>query len=427
MIGILLIVACFGTLYFIVRANTSSVSSKLVVLMLAGFVIRIILQSFVREIAFFSHEAGGDSEGYEGLAVSIAQVWRVSGFQFMTDDDIPGMGSATLPCNLFAIVTYLNDGPSRFGCTALIALAACLTCLNIFHLAVMLGAEEESSFRVVAVLLFAPAFLLYTSDTYKDGLVAFFVFGALGSGFRLARRFSVLHLLVGLLSMFALWYVRYYLIFLSSAPLLVGLAGVGSRSTTRPLLAAIVLGAGAIAIASYTNIFNEVSSAAEQTFDLATNENSRTYNSVGAGSGVFFDDGGSQYGALGPKIVYTLFSPFPWQTGSFGLWMGKVDVAIWYYLFYRAFRAARRLWQEDRGLLLTFLTFLIPMTIVYAMTMANIGLILRQRLPIVMVGALLAMQSWPRKITESTADSDTDTEEENERDDMASAQQESSG
>ena len=110
-----------------------------------------------------------------------------------------------------------------------------------------------------------------------------------------------------------------------------------------------------------------------------------------------FDDGGNPFAALGPKVAYTLLSPFPWQSGSFALQVGKIDALLWYYLLYRSVLSVRMMWKSDRALLLMFFAFLVPSTIAYATTMANIGLIVRQRIPIVMVGALLGMLSWRRE------------------------------
>jgi hypothetical protein len=58
-------------------------------------------------------------------------------------------------------------------------------------------------------------------------------------------------------------------------------------------------------------------------------------------------------------------------------------------------RSSARLWRLDRSIFFMFLVFLVPLTIAYATTMANIGLILRQRFPIVFIGAMLGMLSWP--------------------------------
>lgn len=133
-----------------------------------------------------------------------------------------------------------------------------------------------------------------------------------------------------------------------------------------------------------------------ETYEISHDSNVVAYNAMG-GSGVTFDDGGNPFGAIGPKLAYTIASPFPWQSGSLGLHIGKIDVFIFYYLIYRAYLAGKRMALTEREALIQFIAFLVPATVAYATTMANIGLILRQRMPIVFVTAILAALSWPER------------------------------
>jgi hypothetical protein len=196
------------------------------------------------------------------------------------------------------------------------------------------------------------------------------------------------------------------LIFLTLGPLLVGLVGFGSKSVVRPLLGALVMATVAVVWVA-TGSGSQTMGDANQTF-IEWAQDTTGAASEGAGhSGVVFNDGGSPFGALGPKIIYTLLSPFPWQTGSIGLHLAKIDVVLWYYFAYRAWLAARRIWKESPSLVFMFLSFLGPTTFLYATIMTNIGLIVRERLPIVTVSVLLALLSWPAKPTEEEKDQET--------------------
>ncbi|MBX3196822.1 MAG: hypothetical protein KF894_01595 [Labilithrix sp.] len=273
------------------------------------------------------------------------------------------------------------------------ALAAGLTALNLYTLALQFGAARRSALLFASILYLQPAFLFYTSDMYKDGLVVSLTLGALGSALRLAYRFSLRHAVIGLLCLGALWYVRFYLIFVTVAPLLVGVVGLNAKSFVRSLLAALLLAAGAVALSGYTDILQMTSDRVSQTFEHGTSEAVIGSNSLG-GSGVVFDDGGSPYGALPAKLAYTLFSPFPWAGGSLGFQLGKLDVFLWYFVVYRAVRAIR---QADRRLVIMLGTFIVPCTLMYAMSMSNVGLIVRQRLVVVAATTILAAIYKPAK------------------------------
>ena len=117
-----------------------------------------------------------------------------------------------------------------------------------------------------------------------------------------------------------------------------------------------------------------------------------------SGSGVSFNDGGDPWADLGQKLAYTVLSPFPWTPGSLLLQLGKFEVLLWYFVLVSAVRGARWLWWRDRRIVWFLLLFIVPGTIVYATTMANIGLMMRQRMPIVMVTSLLAAVAWSRTL-----------------------------
>lgn len=390
MLGFLLPILLLVLILAIARRNQEQ--PLVVGLLLAAYTVRMALQFFLRDLPVFSYGSGGDYVFYEQIASDFARIWVHRGVEFYTVDQIKEIGNAALPINLFAFIAYLNGEMTRAGCTAVVATCAVLACYQIYRMAVDLGADQQKAATAMGVLLFLPGYLYYTADMYKDGIVLFFVVTALTSSFRLASRFSITQITLSVFSLVGLWYVRHYLVFICVAPLLVGFVGVGKGSVARQIVLGVAMTL-VLALALGSSVGQNTLNEIQGTFDHASNAGVRQWNQRGA-SGVAFDDGGQAFGAIHLKILYTLFSPFPWQAGSFAMQMGKLDTMVWYYLCARAMRASRRLWREDRSMLLMFLVFLVPLTIAYATTMANIGLILRQRFPIVFVGAMLGILSW---------------------------------
>jgi hypothetical protein len=387
MIGILCALFFGLILMGVIRAADRQQGLTMMGIILGGYVLRLILQNFVRDIEFFNHRAGGDCTAYEQTGIEIARLWHFLGVRFMTDDELPGLGLTSLPQNLYALIIYLNAGEAtRLGCTALVAFAAGLTCFNLYHLALQFGADPVIARRTMALFYLGPTYLHYTSDMFKDGLVACFAIGALASAIRLADRFSLLHAAIGLVSLWGLWYVRHYLIFLTTAPLVVGMLGLRSKSVVRPVFGALALALAGLIFFALSDTGQEVTTNAWSTYEGGTDEAVRAWNAKG-GSGVTFDDGGNRFGALGPKVLYTLFSPFPWASGSFGFHVGKIDVLIICFFMVRAWAAWA--YKEVRVVFLMVMTFAVPVTVVYATSMANVGLIARQRLVVIVVLAFL--------------------------------------
>lgn len=394
MIGIILTITLPLVLAVVVRLSGVRRGEPLLSILFFAYILRIGFHQIVRELPVFSHGTGGDYMVYEAQAKLIVRLWGLDGIQYISSEQMDDIGKTTFPQNLFALVFYINDGPTSVGCTAIVALLACLTALNFYQLALLLGANRIRAYQIMGALLFSPGFVLYTSDMFKDGIVLFLVLGVLGSSLRISRHFELRHAIFGGLCILALWHVRFYLIFLTVGPLIVGLVGMRSRTSARPMIMAICLLTAGIAVASYTSVLGNAADTATNAFGHATSEEVLTSNAVG-GSAVVVQGTGPVAALI--RLIYTLFAPFPWQGGSIALQIGKLETIAWYYVMYRACLAARRLWREDRLLLLMLLTFIVPVIFMYSTIMTNVGLIFRERLPAVVGTTLLATLSWKKR------------------------------
>ncbi|MEU9830633.1 hypothetical protein AB0D67_03735 [Streptosporangium sp. NPDC048047] len=335
---------------------------------------------------------GGDNYNYETKALKVVEYWQENGIRFVTEDEIPLIAAVTLPCNLFALVIYACGGPAPLACTALVALIACTLCVVMYKFARLAGADERAALRLLAVVAFMPAFLLHTSDMFKDGFNAFLVITCLALAAANMRRFALRNVVMILILLVALWNVRPYMVVMCLPALLVGVANPRRALSARFLAVSAVLLVVATALLAGALHLGPADEVMED-LERGQAENVRRAN-ASQRSGVTFDDGGGPWGALLPKILYTLFSPFPWTSGSVTLQLGKIEMLVAYCLFYCAVRGTLRLWRSDRGMLLFLLAFLVPGTVAYATTMSNIGLIFRQRIPIVLMVGLLAALAW---------------------------------
>lgn len=361
------------------------------VLMLA-FIIRLVTHVLVLRSG--SLDYGGDNIGYELTAMEIVNFWKNDGFQFVSTEQVNSLYSAAVPCHVFALVIYVCGGYAPLACTSLVALLACAMCIVMYKFARLIGAEERSAFRLLVLVAFVPAFLVHTSDMFKDGFNAFLVVSCLGLAASNVQRFDIRKIMLLLPLLWALWHVRPYMVFMCAVPLLLGIVNPRHVLSLRLMLISV---AALVCAAVFVEEITATAPATmmQQELEQGQADNVRRSN-ASDDSGVVFDDGGNAWSGLGPKLVYTLLSPFPWMGGSMALQFGKLEALLLYYLLYCAARGARRLWTSDRRMLLLLLLFIVPGTIAYATTMANIGLIFRQRIPIVMVISLLAAVAWNR-------------------------------
>jgi hypothetical protein len=398
--GILLVLLfSVGAIVGIVRLVVDrKQQNTLIAVLLFAYVMRLLVHVTVaRSGIFFSHGiGGGDSVIYQLWSTTIADYWRRHGIVFVTQEMMPEIGSTALICNLYALVNIAQGEETPFGYTGLAALVGCLTSLEVYRSSREFGASARGAMIALLLVLFSPAFVFHTSDCYKDGFVAFFTVMSFTGSMRIARSFSLPQLMLLSLWLTGLWFVRFYMVFMCSVPIAVGLIGLKSRSLIRRVLSILAVfvfvGVAFFGGLKRSSAFNQM----VDTYEHSHDSNVVQYNAQG-GSGVTFNDGGNPFGAIGLKLLYTVASPFPWQGGSFGLHLGKIDVFVFYFLIYRAYLSSRKLFVTDREAIVQFLSFLVPATVAYATTMANIGLILRQRMPIVFVTAILAALSWSER------------------------------
>jgi hypothetical protein len=360
-------------------------------LYVAAFAVRL----FVHVVFLRSEllEYGGDNWNYEGLAYRIASDWRLTGIRFMTESDIPSLHGVAVPCNMFALLAFATNGePIPVAATAMIAVIAFILCLVIYKFSMLMGADDKSALRLFVITALGPSFVIHTSDMYKDGLNALLVVGALYIAVDVAKRFSPSKLVLLGPVLWMLWHVRPYMVLMCALPIVLGLIGLKRVLSVRGALVTMIALLVALVVLESGGERGAVDYA-QETFDSATSQTVREANAEG-NSGVTFDDGGKAWGALAPKLAYTLFSPFPWSSGTLVFQLGKLETFLWYYLLYSAVRGLGFLWKNSREELLLLAMFLVPATLAYATSMSNVGLIFRQRMPIVIVTSILSSVVW---------------------------------
>lgn len=385
--------AAAAALIFLVHGSfNTKMARRVLPVLLTAFIVRLVIHVLLMRSDAIDY--GTDNLDYEARAMDIAAYWRREGFQFVTSQEISSLRTVAVPCHIFAMVIYLCGDRAPLACTAIIALIACTVCIVMYRFARLMGADESAAFKLLTITAFMPSFLLHTSDTYKDGFNAFLVIACLALVCSNAQRFDTRKLLALAPLLWALWHVRPYMVFMCALPLVFGIASARQALSPRNVAIFVGLLMPILILVGASHIGTPVEAMQEQ-LERGQSETVRRANAHG-GSGVVFEDGGSTWSALVPKLAYTLLSPFPWMSGSLALQVAKIEAFVWYYLLYLAVRGARRLWFDNRRMLLILLLFIVPSTVVYATTVANIGLIFRQRMPIVMIVSLLSAIAWTK-------------------------------
>ncbi|MGP3920750.1 hypothetical protein [Nonomuraea sp. 10N515B] len=390
----LIVATLVMTLVFLVRRSFPRETARpVLIVLLAAFTTRLLIHFFI--VRSRSLDYGGDNFDYEFIAMEVVTYWRNAGIQFVTSEVIPSINTVATPCHIFAFVMYLCGGFAPMACTAVVAFIACALCIVMYKFARLVGADDRSSFRLLILIAFIPGLLVHTSDMYKDGFNAFLVMTCLWLAASNMQRFDIRKLLAMAPLIWALWNVRPYMVFMCGLPLLF------SITSRKRMVSMRVMALSVAALMSFMLLYEQIlatgpAATMQRQLEKSQSTNVRSALEQG-GSGVVFSHDGALWDELPTKLLYTLLAPFPWMDGSAALQLGKIEALLVWYLLYCAIKGGRRLWQYDRKMLFFILSFVMPVTIAYATTIANIGLIFRQRIPIVLILGLLAAIAWARE------------------------------
>lgn len=397
MFGVFLAFFLAGLLIVIIRSIQEADDKNPVLLVLmGGYLIRLFLRMIVRNLAFFSDGqtvGGGDSVQYEELASGVTTIWNLTGMHYVTTAEYPGLGQVPFVANLFAFVEYLNGGYSAIGNVSIVAFLACLTSFILYRCYVREDPERVFSFRMMCLVLFSFSFLAYTTDTYKDGILIFLVVAIYGVLITADSKNSWWLLPCVAACFFALNGTRFYLVYAMLLPVAVRLLGFQRRKIFN--FGYLFFVCSLMAVASFGLLkISDFSLSAREVFENNLTNVAAHKQGMSVGSGVDIDGGEFSWTTYPAKILYTVFAPFPWESGSMGVHIAKIEMLLWWYVIYWAWKKTRVLLKEDPMMCLMFLVFIVGMTLAYSTTFVNLGLIFRQRLPIFFVASILAV--WGR-------------------------------
>ncbi len=389
MLSLALVVFCGLAAFLIAKRVAVGQDARLVTwVATGGYALRIGVSLLVRQVSFFSHEGAGDSQQYEDFCWYLVAYWHRTGVHWIDPAeaarvfDSGTILSAPGFVQLFGLIQYFDGDKTRLGMVAINALLASMTFVVTHRFALEVGSRPKAARILSLCFFFSPAFFFYTADSYKDPWVIAFGVGCLYGAYLICDRGVRRGLLLFVGSAAALWFVRRYLVYMLLVPLGAAIVlRLTKRGKNRVLAVTLGLLVGIVALVVVPPMLKDAGETATATYETAIATNTRAWNERG-GSGIDFEDGGDPYAKLAPKLLYTLFSPFPWMTGSAGFQIGKLDALLMTATIFFAARALVRRWRDKKREIILILSFVLPASFAYSLTMANIGLIVRQRLVI---------------------------------------------
>lgn len=400
MVGVFIALFLAGLLALIVSLTQEKEDKNpILTVLLVGYFLRLLVRTFNRSLPLFSDGqtlGGGDSMLYEEWADYLIQFWNKTGIHFVTSGDHPGVDQIPLPINLIAFVGYFNEYYSAIGCVSIISFLACLTALVLYRAYIFHDLERKTGFYAMCFVFFSPSFVMFTSDFFKEGIVAFFVISVFSIFIHTNKKNININFVLLIFCVLCINWTRYYILYAIIPSFCVWIAmlmrnkSLSFGNVYSVLFVFFLLGIiGAGIYLKLDVVYQKILLALNEGYGSAS-----LIENMGGNSGIDIDGGNPSLATLPMRILYTIFTPFPWQGGSLGFNLSKIEMLFWYFVLYWAYRGAVIFLKRDFLMTCVLLVFIIGLTVAYAGSFANIGIIYRQRLIIFYVASILAV--WGR-------------------------------
>lgn len=350
-----------------------------------------------------------DALFYEEMGYAVASDWlsgRSGGGLALLP---PGAEQAWLIVAVIAVFYYLLQGVRAMPVLFVLysAITAWLPC-SLYRLARELGAPPVVARRAGWLVALSPAFVFFSGTLYKEGLILVILSVAAHHTLRLQTRWRLSSLGLVLLSVLALFALRFYLAMLLSLVTILGLVwGRRGARGGRPGRAAVPVFARQativvvfVALGAALGFHERAGARLAETPEgvLVQVDTSRQELATIAHSGYLVDaeiatpDEALRFVPIG--LLYFLTVPLPWQLGRIRQNMVIAETAFWILLYPLMIVGIRRSLRVNRGgtVFLGALTGSVCM--IYALLSGNVGVAYRMRSQVWLLWAPWAAWGW---------------------------------
>jgi hypothetical protein len=326
---------------------------------------------------------GGDALTYDLNGAVIADYWsglidsRVYDYQRASSTERPGWG-----INYVVAVIYYVLGRNILAAQSFCAVIGAATAPMVYFCANKMLENRRVAKTAALAVAFFPAFIIWSGQLLKDGLIVFLLVLVMTMVLELQERISYVAIAVLILSLFGIIALRFYIFYMVAVAVAGSfLVGVSNRSTSMVRRAAVlvVIGLGL----TYLGVTRNASFDFETYADLDKLQTSRLDLARRAESGFSEDvDVSTTEGAISAipiGFAYLMFAPFPWQLSSLRQAISFPEVLLWWsmmpLLVVGVIYAIRHRLRSAFPIL--FFSFML--TLAYSIFQGNVGTAYRQR------------------------------------------------
>ncbi len=373
---------CSLIVIFIIRRQFKEDADFLIQLFLVALIARL---TFGLVVHFFNLREffGGDSNLYDLAGQRMVEIWY--GYSFEINDDLSqkisgsdsGWGMFYLVGAIYSIV-----GKNILAAQSFCAVFGAATIPMVYSCAYKIFNNQRVGKLSALLVALYPAFVIWSGQLLKDGLVIFLLVLAMTLVLRLQEKFRLFDVLLLGFSLFGIITLRFYIFYMAALAIfgafLIGTSN-SSQSMMRRIGAMVLIGIGLTYFGATRNSGGDI----EEYANLERIQRSRQDLAARAESGYGEDLDVSTtegaFAALPIGLTYLLLAPFPWEITNWRQAITLPEVLLWWASIPFLISG---LWYTIKNRLrssIPILVFSLMLTLAYSIFLGNIGTAYRQR------------------------------------------------
>ncbi len=382
---------------FVIRRYESPDALFLQRIFIIGLLLRLAFGAYIHIYdlrGFF----GNDALLYDTLGYRLYLIWfenvPVAGNAFSERAvtlSLPGWGM-----NYLVGFIYTFIGRNILAAQYFCAVVGAATAPLVYFCSHKIFRNRQVGKTCAVMVAVFPAFVIWSSQLLKDGLIIFLLVLAITMVLRLQEKFDYAAIGLLIFSLGGILSLRFY-IFYMVAIAVVGSFVIGSTASSQSIikrLAAVLLVALGLA---YVGALRNAGENLDQYADLQKVQTSRSdlaTSESGFGADQNVGTTGGAITALPVGFVYLMFAPFPWQVSNFRQAIALPEVMLWWsmmpFLVVGMIYTIRYRFRNAIAILL----FSFILTIAYSIFQGNVGTAYRQRTQIQVFLYMFIAAGW---------------------------------
>jgi hypothetical protein len=325
---------------------------------------------------------GGDAIAYDVYGQAIADYWlgaidsRDNMYFLASTTKRPGWGM-----NYIIGAIYLVVGKNIIAAQSFCAVVGAATAPMVYFCAKQIYGNKSVAKTAALGVAFFPAFIIWSGQLLKDGLIIFLLVLVMTMVLQLQKRISYPAIIILLLALFGIITLRFYIFYMLAIAVAGSfLVGLSNKSTSifRRAALLVVIGLGLTYIGVIRGGVSEI-----QSVDLERVQISRSDLAQSGSSGFAEDvDVSTPEGAISAipiGFAYLMFAPFPWQLGSVRQTITLPEILVWWAMMPLMVWGIAYTLRHHLRTAFPILFFSLVLTLAYSIFQGNVGTAYRQR------------------------------------------------